>query len=1119
MKCFIRGSARAIALLLFLNAAAAFAQFSSGVQGSIQDSSGAGVPNVTVTLENLGTHTSQAAHTDAAGVYRFVLLAPGSYTVTAAAPGFAKAKTDFTLDAAENRDVSLTLAVGDVNTSVSVTSEAPLIDISETRNQYTIDEQALDTLPQASRNPDALLGITPGVTGGLDTQSNLNYAPENFLDYNVNGRGENGNAYVVDGLDVTSNIRPGVVNLTPNADSLQEVTVQTNTFSVEYGRGSGAETIATSKSGADRFHGFASEYYRYQAWAARGEYGPSYTSLPTAPPYHTNNMSFGLGGPIWKNRQLFFFFSIQPYHNEGSAYENIYYEDPSFTAFAQTAQPNSPEVALLAKYPVTKSIFLNVNQTAQSLFPGTCGTATTDFLPCTNAVIDEGTWNNATSTTAKQYNIRIDKGFNKDRLYANFIRNTEALGYANPRAAFAITDNYYGASLQVNETHTFSAKMLNEAAFGFNRIEGIQPQKGLFSVPVVNVGGLGQNFGDTFALGDYIQHSYHWRDVLTKIHGAHSFKFGYDGWTGDDAALFQGPYAQPAFYYNNLIDLINDSPANESSLSYNPVSGQPQAGNYDYKEITTGLFAEDTWKTRRNLTLTYGIRYDNYGNPKPDGYGTVAAPFHLGAGSTFQDQITNGYVKQASHSLDHDINWNWSPRIGVAWDIAGNAKWVVHGGYGLYHDQVTLGNIGDLMKGNPPNWVVPTFYRDSATAAPTYSVGTGNAYPFGFAYPAFTGGTLDSKGGLVGQGVGIGGVDPNIHSPRTQSWSGAIDHPLTSKLVASLSYTGSHTTGIQMGGGQQGGNQFGYDVNIVEGAALQNSYAVNGYLFNGLQVHELNEARPNTSFGQILYAYNVARANYEGLVASVRGRFKNAFFIASYTRSSSKDDETYYSPTATLDQNRWYGNSPYDYPNRFSLGFNYEVPGFDRGNFLIKGATKGWTVSGTTTLQSGAPIFVYTGAPLQYTVDNTGTPSYLPISGDFNGDGYNYDVPNVASDYHIAHTRKAYKTGVFPSTANSTCVSNFYSCGPFTQPTFGSEGNEKVSDQFRNPAFAQSDMTLAKDTTFREGINLKLQVNAFNLFNQVNFYGVDSNAQDGTFGQALTTHTARYLQIGATLKF
>jgi len=1101
-----------LAACVVMQASVLMAQFSSGVQGNVHDISGAAVSNATVMLENAATHLTQKAASDASGVYRFASLAPGAYSITATATGFSASKTDFALNADETRDVSITLAVGDVSQTIQVTAQAPLIDASDSRNSYTIDSQALATLPQSNRNPQALLGITPGVTGGLDSQNNQTTNPENFNDFSANGRGENGNVYIVDGLDVTSNIRPGVVNLSPNGDSLQEATVQPNTYSVQYGRGSGFETVFTTKSGTDSYHGFASEYYRYQAWAARGEFGPSYANLPKNAPNHTNNLSFGIGGPIWKSKKLYGFFSIQPYHNEGSNYNNIFYEDPAFTAFATAFRPNTPETALLTKYPVTNTLFLNVNQTAAQLFPGTCGTAATNNLPCSTPVIDEGSWNNATSNTSLQYNARIDKTFSKDRLYVNFIRSTQTPKYANPRAAFSITDQFYGASLQGNETHTFSPTMLNEGAFGFNRIEGIQPSQGLFTVPVVNVDGLGQGFGSGFALGDYIQHSYHWRDVLTKIRGAHSFKLGYEGWTGDDTALFQGPYGQPNFHFNNLIDLINDSPQSEAGLSFNPVTGQPQPGNYSYKELTTGIFLEDSWKASKKLTLTMGIRYDNFGNPHPNGYNTVAAPFHLGSGTTFQQQIANGTVKQQSNSLDHDINWNFSPRAGVAWDAFGNAKWVAHGGFGIYHDQITLGNIGDLMKANPPNYVTPNFVRGSSTAQPIFSLGTQNSYPFGYTYPSFVGTPLDAKGGIVGQNVPIGGVDPNIHTPTTENWSVAFEHPLTSKLIASVGYTGSHTSSIQLGGGQQGGNQFGYDVNAVEGQVLKNSFLLPGQT----NLYSVNENFLNTSFGPIVYSYNVARANYSAIVASVKGQFHRAFFVASYTRSSSKDDATYYSPTPALDQNRWYGNSPYDYPNRFSAGYSYEIPGYEQGNFLVRGATRGWKISGTTTLQSGAPMFLYTSASLQYSLDAGGNPVYAANSGDFNGDGYNYDVPNVNKSFAISKTRAAYKAGVFPV---ANCTGRFASCGPFSQPGFGTMGDEAVNDQFRNPAFAQSDLTLGKDTHFYENLVLNLKVDAYNVFNQVNFYPVDQNANNGTFGQALSTHTPRYLQVGATLKF
>ena len=166
----------------------------------------------------------------------------------------------------------ITLAVGSIATQIQVTSQQPLLDTSDSRNQLTLDTAALGDLPLAARNPLALITLAPGVTGlGSGTATNFN--PENSVDASANGRGSNGNQYIVDGLDVTSSIRPGVVNLTPNADSVQEASVQTNTYTVDYGRASSIQTVMTTKSGTDTYHGFASEYYTYQGLSARGEYG------------------------------------------------------------------------------------------------------------------------------------------------------------------------------------------------------------------------------------------------------------------------------------------------------------------------------------------------------------------------------------------------------------------------------------------------------------------------------------------------------------------------------------------------------------------------------------------------------------------------------------------------------------------------------------------------------------------------------------------------------------------------------------------------------------------------------------------------------------------------------
>ena len=224
-----------------------------------------------------------------------------------------------------------------MSASVTVTTRAPLLDTSDSRNQQTLDQTALENLPLAARNPTALLTLTPGVTGlGAGTATNFN--PENYVDASANGRGQNGNMYIVDGLDVTSSIRPGVVNLTPNVDSLSETTVQANTYSVDYGRASSLQTVMSTRSGTDQYHGFASEYYTYQGLQARGEFGvPQPNKLA---PYHTNNLSFGVGGPVIPHRKFFFFVSYEPYlslTSNGSSLQT--YEDPAFVTFAQAAQP------------------------------------------------------------------------------------------------------------------------------------------------------------------------------------------------------------------------------------------------------------------------------------------------------------------------------------------------------------------------------------------------------------------------------------------------------------------------------------------------------------------------------------------------------------------------------------------------------------------------------------------------------------------------------------------------------------------------------------------------------------------------------------------------------------
>jgi hypothetical protein len=211
----------------------------------------------------------------------------------------------------------------------------PLLDTSDSRNQLTIDTESIQSLPLQSRNATALIGLSPGVSG-LGSAGYNNFFTEN-ADFSANGRGNNGNQYVLDGLDINIDVNPGVLTLVPNADATSEVSVQTNTYTVDYGKTSSMQTVMTTKAGTDHYHGFASIYYSYQGLNARGEFGPP-SSVKIAP-FHTTNMSFGIGGPVIPHHRTFIFFSIEPYRALTSNGNSVLtYEDPAFLAFAQQAQ-------------------------------------------------------------------------------------------------------------------------------------------------------------------------------------------------------------------------------------------------------------------------------------------------------------------------------------------------------------------------------------------------------------------------------------------------------------------------------------------------------------------------------------------------------------------------------------------------------------------------------------------------------------------------------------------------------------------------------------------------------------------------------------------------------------
>ena len=1072
----------------FLFAACCWGQFNGNIAGNVQDPSGAAISGANVTLTNIATQVASTAVSDAQGNFRFVSLAPGNYEIAVSASGFAVTKVAITLDTAQTLNLPIQMKVKAVQASVEVTSQAPVLNTADSRTQMTLETQAVENLPLQGRNMISLVTVAPGVeglglVGGSPGSAADNYSTETQVDASANGRGSVGNMYVVDGMDVTSDIRPGVLNLTPNPDSIQETSVQTNTFSPEFGRASSIQMVMTSKSGTNAFHGLASDYFTYENLWAGTEFVHKYA------PFHSNNISAAIGGPIIPHHEFFFFFSIEPLRSSASTGNSVNtFEDAQFTAWAKTNFPGTLGTTLLSTYTPSGATVTGVAETANDVFPGTCGTAATFNLPCSTPMIDTGVFNATSYRNGLQWNTRIDKYFSKDRVYGNVYRTTLNSGGPSIRPAFATTNTFVTDSVQGNETHTFSPSTLNEAMYGYNRVEGITPATGKFSVPGIGVVGQGVGFGDGFALGDFIQHNHHWRDVLTHIRGSHTMRFGYEGRHGDDLALFAPVYEQPNFSFNNLLDFVRDIPYSESGLSYDPLTGKSAAGQYEYAVTIHGLFAEDTWKIHNNLTVTYGLRWDDFGNPYPLS-GTTLANFHLGPGLNLNQRIGNGFMLQQNHVFNHAIANVFSPRLGVAWDPTGQATWVVRGGFGVFHDWPTLGNDENGLKGNPPGWVVPTFFSNGSTAAPIFALGTSNTPPFGFPYPAFVSTTLDSHGGLTGSQISVGGLDTNLSSPVTYNYTVSLERKLVGNTVVSVGYSGSQSRNLITGGGQVTATSYGVDINRFAGDLIINKDVL---------------TRLNRSFGSITYAQNGADGSYNALIIDAHGRFgRRGYFNASYTRSKSTDDSQIYPTFTNLSQYK--SPSLWDAPNRFALSLSYELPGTSSSGAFMDRLTNGWVISDITLLQSGTPFVVYTNAPFEPIFGSDGSViGITPQSGDYNADGFNFDYPN-ATTYAQGSSRHAYLTGIF-------------SAGQFPQPVLGQEGNEQPN-RFRGPGYADSDISLLKNTRLAEQVNLQFRFDFFNIFNRPNLTGIDNNLPDSTFGTATSQFNPRWIQLGLKLSF
>jgi hypothetical protein len=807
---------------LLLNSAA-HAQ-TGQLTGTILDSSGAAVPDATVTATGADTGVSRTTQSTNTGAYTIPNLVPANYNVTILKPGFKTVRFDkVTLTIDQTLTIDVKLEISAVAQTVEVSGEviAP-INTEDAQISNVVNSTELKSLPLILRDPYQLVLLSPGTI-----QSNTRLGG-----FSVNGQREQNNNFMIDGIDNNDTDVPGIAGglNALNPDSTQEFRVITNNFNAEYGRDNGAIIDVKSPSGTNSFHGDALWFGRYDALGARDYFN----HIPDTPkdPYERNLFGGSFGGPIIHNK-TFFFANYEGHRWTTTRTNNSTVPTAAFKTgiFTYTYQDQSG---------VTHNVPLDVSQAGlgnNALPYGPDPTVTQIFSHYQDANGSAVTsysgllfFPSADRETDNSFSIRVDHQLTKNN--SLFVRYLFDQGNATAPFHDDILPGGIGATSTYNRTQnagvglvtTFSPTIANELRFGGNRtnlpfnctarslFDNLGPQfidpfgRGSdfgFADPVgggftsFGCGALGDSNGQARFTG-----TYQVTDNVTWTRGSHSLKFG-----GEFRDVYSNGFAnfssRQAFSFdpsgNGIQVFQNLPPADQAQILgdrslqdavgsllgvvttqtqnqfYNAALSRVSSDERGFRQKEVGLFIQDTWKVKTNFTVTYGLRWDYYSVPY-EVDGLVSTLFDDPTRLATTTPFTFTTLKQGGHQIYNDYYKGFDPRIGFAWDPFKRGRTSIRAGYGIFRDRV-YGNLFENTDANPPflqtaNGTLPP-NNSLQLVAPPMTVGTSAVTPD----LTFTGPTL---------------FDHGFKTPSSQNWNVGIQQQFGNNLTVEANYVGVH---------------------------------------------------------------------------------------------------------------------------------------------------------------------------------------------------------------------------------------------------------------------------------------------------------------------------------------
>jgi hypothetical protein len=1024
-----------LSVLFIPLATPAIAQTSATISGTVDDPNRSVLPGVTVSVKNVDTSLTRAVTTGAEGRYVIAGLPPGTYELRAALASFKPhVRRNVELTIAQALVVNITLEVGGLSEEVTVTGATPVVNTSSAELSYLVGSEAISQMPLNGRNYTDLALLQPGVLAFPHRDGGSVVA--HGLGMSVNGQDPRSNVYLLDGTlqnDFTNGPAGSAAGTALGTETIREFRVESNAYSAEFGRNSGGQINVLTKSGANSVDGSLYEFHRNDAMDAR-----NYFDTGTKPDFHRNQFGATIGGPIARDRAFFFLGYEALIEGLGKTISTFVPDDNARNGVLPSGPVTiSPQVApYLAEYPRANGPSLGQGIAAYT-FPFDqrldehFAQGRVDYSLGSGAQL----FARYTFDTTDQFLPTDYPQFPRNFISRNQFLTAEYRRILSPNTVSISRGGYsrtrIGQNVQANTSAALPVFVATRDSMGD-----------------IDVGGL-RRFGPQSS-GNLrlVQNVFSAQSDIVHTRGRHVIK------SGVLAEHYQDNMVNPTFSLG--IFTFADLSAFLAARAASFVGLTPEAQFDRYWRFTLfGLYLQDDFQISPRLTLNAGLRYEFTTMPR-EKYDRDSALPDLSASAPVVGPL-----------YENPTFTNLSPRLGLAWDVFGNGRTAVRGGYGLYFNTNNHQNLIVTVT-NPP------FTPRPVIATPT------------FPNPPFD----------RASAISMRPVQYDLENPRVHIYNTSVQQEVWGRTAVTVGYAGSRGMHLLRSG----------DVNLAQPT---------GTLPDGRPFIAAGTPRSNPAFSTIELKSSDGDSWYHALIFEVRRRFSQGISLqSSYTFSKSEDTtqaSTFFSDatngtTSALPEfvpgyNR--GPSDFDIRHNWVLSFTAALPG--QGMPGAAGAVfGGWNLSGIWTMRSGNPLTVFV-------TTNRSRSQWNPSRG-----------PGIGQD------RPDYAPGYGPDNAVLGRPEQWFDPAAFVLQPAGTFGNTGRGD-FTGPNLRTLDMALSKSVPWaRLGGRVELRLEAFNVLNHTNFGVPELRAFSGTegqpvlatFGRITTTVTSsRQIQVGVRAVF